>query len=495
MRLLPALLLVMGCATTRGTPVAHEPSGAPKDPLAWAELNAETLARARKERRFVVMDGAAEWCHWCHVMEATTYHDPAVQALLRDRFIAVKVDIDTRPDIQDRYSDYGWPATVIFSPDAEEIGKYRGYIPPDRFVEILRDVVASGDQQKVAQKSEPPPARALSEDALWWMQRFAEVELEEYWDAKTDAAAKERLVFVLDKQKGVMDPVWGGVYQYSTDNDWDHPHFEKLMPYQAGAIDNYASAYMLTKDARHLETARSVQRYVEGFLLSKEGGFYATQDADLNAHERGKRYMHGHEYYAKPDAERRALGIPRVDTHEYARENGLAIAAYATLYEATKDAAVLATANKAADRILATHETSKGGVAHDADREAKVLFLADNAAFAYGLVRLYEVTKEPERLRQAQKIAAAVLKEMEDPRGGGFFESSVDPDAVGVFATRKKPFEHNVMMIRVLARLGADYKKSIAHALFAIGTPEMIKSRGRMIGDFILALQETRDQR
>jgi hypothetical protein len=267
------------------------------------------------------------------------------------------------------------------------------------------------------------------------------------------------------------------------------------MPYQAGAIDNYAAAYLLTREPRHLETARSVQRYVEAFLLSKEGGFYATQDADLNAHERGKRYMHGHEYYAKPDAERRALGIPRVDTHEYARENGLAIAAYATLYEATKDPAVLATASKAADRILATHETSKGGVAHDADREAKVLYLADNAAFAWGLARLWEATKLPERLRQAQKIADAVVEEMEDARGGGFYESSVDPDAVGVFAARKKPFEHNAMMIRVLSRLGDRYKKSIENALFAVATPETIKSRGRMIGDFILAIEEAQGQR
>ena len=48
----------------------------------WAELNAETFARARAEGRIVLIDGSAEWCHWCHVMDATTYRDPEVRKLL-----------------------------------------------------------------------------------------------------------------------------------------------------------------------------------------------------------------------------------------------------------------------------------------------------------------------------------------------------------------------------------------------------------------------------
>ena len=73
-------------------------------------------------------------------MEATTYHDPAVRELLAAHFIATKVDVDARPDIEERYGDYGWPATVMFSSDGVELGKYRGYIAPDAFAEILRAV-------------------------------------------------------------------------------------------------------------------------------------------------------------------------------------------------------------------------------------------------------------------------------------------------------------------------------------------------------------------
>ena len=153
-RLSPLLLALalVACGTTapavpaRGTspesPVAvqNDTRGAPGASPPWAPFDAATFAKARAEHRFVVLDGAAEWCHWCHVMEAVTYHDATVRSLLDARFIAAKVDIDARPDIEERYAEYGWPATVIFSPGGEELGKYRGFIAPEAFADILRQV-------------------------------------------------------------------------------------------------------------------------------------------------------------------------------------------------------------------------------------------------------------------------------------------------------------------------------------------------------------------
>src|ERR1700733_5064243 len=121
-------------------PEGADVQGAPKAPLAWATFDGATFARAKAEHKLVILDGAAEWCHWCHVMEATTYHDPAVRELLDAHFIAAKVDVDARPDIEERYGAYGWPATVLFSSDGKELGKYRGYIAPEAFAEILRAV-------------------------------------------------------------------------------------------------------------------------------------------------------------------------------------------------------------------------------------------------------------------------------------------------------------------------------------------------------------------
>src|ERR1700677_370548 len=107
MRWSPALLvcLVASASCVRASaPAAQARAEAARAPvagqLAWADLNAEAFARARAEGRIVLIDGSAEWCHWCHVMDATTYRDPEVRKLLSERFLPVKVDIDARPDFE-----------------------------------------------------------------------------------------------------------------------------------------------------------------------------------------------------------------------------------------------------------------------------------------------------------------------------------------------------------------------------------------------------------
>ena len=106
----------------------------------WEPWSDQAFTRARAEKRLVLLDVGAEWCHWCHVMDETTYRDPEIGRVLRERFIAVRVDIDARPDLAERYGEWGWPATIVLSPDAEELGKFRGYIPPEKLLPILRDV-------------------------------------------------------------------------------------------------------------------------------------------------------------------------------------------------------------------------------------------------------------------------------------------------------------------------------------------------------------------
>src|SRR5580700_2403971 len=98
-------------------------------------------------------------------MEATTYHDPEVRKLLDARFVAVKVDVDSRPDFEERYGDWGWPATVLMTCDGVELGKYKGYLPPEKFREILKAVVADSAASERAAgdaTSVPAPGAATS---------------------------------------------------------------------------------------------------------------------------------------------------------------------------------------------------------------------------------------------------------------------------------------------------------------------------------------------
>src|SRR4051812_21464532 len=97
-----ALLLLLACA--------HAPEAVPSKGFAWQEWKKETFDRAREQKRYLLVDCSAEWCHWCHVMDDTTYKDPRVLDAIEKRFVPVRVDIDARPDLAERYADWGWPA-------------------------------------------------------------------------------------------------------------------------------------------------------------------------------------------------------------------------------------------------------------------------------------------------------------------------------------------------------------------------------------------------
>jgi uncharacterized protein len=111
---------------------------APSRTLHWQSWSDAVFSQARAEHKFVLLDLEAVWCHWCHVMDDITYRDPVVMRLLNQRYILVKVDQDARPDISNRYQDYGWPATAVFAAGGSEIVKRQGYIPPRPMSSMLR---------------------------------------------------------------------------------------------------------------------------------------------------------------------------------------------------------------------------------------------------------------------------------------------------------------------------------------------------------------------
>ena len=482
----------------------------------WAAWSNETFALAKRERRFILLDCAAEWCHWCHVMDETTYVDPDVGRILNDRFVAIRVDIDARPDLAERYGAWGWPATVIFSPDAEEVGKFRGYLAPDELKAALADIVRANPKDTSRIAADP----GAPDDALGWIGARVTRDMDEWYDphesgwgrqqkaplganiefefrraAHGDTNAFRRAAFSLEKQRALIDPVWGGIYQYSAASNWNEPHFEKLMTYQAANLEAAARGYQATSNGTFLADARKIDSYLEKFFTSSNGTFFATQDADVNAHEKNKPFVDGHAYYALDDAGRRQLGMPRIDTHVYARENGLAMAALSTLYEVTHDEAVLKRAHRAAAAILASHVASDGSVWHDADRKSGPFYLADAAAYGWGLVRLAAITNDTRYRDVAKGIGLATVKNFEDAKSGGYFEHTPDENATGVFTRRQRPFIHNVTCARFfagLAKLTGDtvWRTRGQRILAAVATPRTLDDQGRMVGDYLLALDD-----
>ena len=112
-----------------------------KPGIEWREWSDDIFAQAKKQNRFVLLDLGAVWCHWCHVMEEITYRDPKVIASINSKYIPVRVDQDSRPDLSNRYEDYGWPATIVFNTDGSEIVKRQGYIPPKPMASMLQAII------------------------------------------------------------------------------------------------------------------------------------------------------------------------------------------------------------------------------------------------------------------------------------------------------------------------------------------------------------------
>ena len=497
-RIRAAALLFCLCAVARG----GEPAK-----IDWQPWSDSIFEKARKEHRFVLLDLGAVWCHWCHVMEDITYRDPKVIALIKQRYIAVRVDQDARPDLSNRYEDYGWPATVVFNSDASEIVKRQGYIPPKPMALMLQAIIddPSPGPSIVA---EPPLEQAgvaglkpeqrdkllkILRDSYdpknrgWGtVQKFLDWDIIEFClseamrgDRELERMARE----TLDAQRQLIDPVWGGVYQYSTDGDWKHPHFEKIMQMQAENLRSYVQAYALWKDPVHLEAAKRIRDYLHSFLTSPDGAFYTSQDADL------VRGQHSAGYFALSDADRRKRGLPRIDQHIYARENGWAINALATLYSVTGDEIVLANAMRAAEWIIANRSLPGGGFRHDVP-DAGGPYLGDSVYMTRAFLELYSVTADRKWLSRAEESAQFVETTFKSDIGYIAF--------VQVPSGKLKPkpkVDENVAVAHTLNLLhhytGKEiYEKAARHAVRYLAAPTIGENHGYAVAGILLADQE-----
>lgn len=391
----------------------------------WQHDDRAAFAQAQREERFVLLYLEAVWCHWCHVMDHQTYADPAVRALLDAHYISLRIDQDSRPDLANRYRDYGWPATIVFAPDGSEIVKRAGYIAPENFARLLQAIVDDPSPERADQRQAnaaplvsgqlPEPLRTelrarhlarhdtrlggldrgvkfVDRDSVEWALTLA---------AAGDAEQAERARQTLTAGLALLDPVWGGFYQYSTHGDWQHPHFEKLTTLQGDYLRIYALGCTQLAEPRFCAAATSVRDYAERFLRDPAGGYRASQDADLKPGE------HSAEYFALDDAARRALGVPKVAPQVYARETGAVIEGLATLAELTADAQALTAALSAANWALEHRLQADGHFAHDTEDVAGP-YLDDTLRMSRAFLALYRATGERIWLERSQRSLAAI---------------------------------------------------------------------------------------
>ncbi len=300
------------------------------NPVDWFPWGREAFEKARNEDKPILLSVGYSTCHWCHVMEKESFEDPAIAQLMNRYFVPIKVDREERPDIDHVYmtavtaitGQGGWPLTVFLTPDKKPFWG-GSYFPPEaRWGSPgLRDVLNSIHDAWQSKKEQILSSSHSLTDLLrqtpdvshpeilspqvfeqayqQFLNHFDQTYggfgqqpkfpsshnlsfLLRYWKKTGSPEALHMVEKTLDEMSrgGMFDWVGGGFHRYSTDQQWQVPHFEKMLYDQAILARTYLEAYQVTKKKKYADIAREIFDYVLRDMRDPQGGFYSAQDAD-----------------------------------------------------------------------------------------------------------------------------------------------------------------------------------------------------------------------
>jgi uncharacterized protein len=305
------------------------------NPVDWFPWGPDALARARLLDRPIFLSIGYAACHWCHVMERESFEDMATATYLNSRFIAIKVDREERPDLDQIYMSAvqaltgggGWPMSVFLTPDGRPF--YGGTYFPDTprhglpsFRQLLETIDRAWREQRadleqsaaqlvgqLAASSRTPasggtPAPAILDAAVGSIERTFDavnggwggapkfpqpmtIEFLLRRAADNDPRALPMALRTLDRMAdgGLRDQLGGGFHRYATDGIWLVPHFEQMLYDNAQLARAYLHAWAFTGDLRYRDVATGTLDYILRELTTADGAFAASQDADTEGVE------------------------------------------------------------------------------------------------------------------------------------------------------------------------------------------------------------------
>jgi uncharacterized protein len=306
------------------------------NPVDWWPWGPDALTRAKLLDRPIFLSIGYAACHWCHVMERESFEDEATARFLNDHFIAIKVDREERPDLDQVYlaavqamtGGGGWPTSAFLTPDGRPF--YGGTYFPDEprhglpsFRQVLQTLATAWTTQRAElEETGSRLAAALAEGGrLPAIQPPARPDLVDTaaalvvgaFDAATggwggapkfpqpmtlefllrrvaatgDAGALGVVRRALDAMAngGVHDQLGGGFHRYATDARWLVPHFEQMLYDNAQLARVYLHAWSLTGDARYRDVAAGTLDFLLRDLAREDGTFAASLDADTDGVE------------------------------------------------------------------------------------------------------------------------------------------------------------------------------------------------------------------
>jgi uncharacterized protein len=525
-------------------------------PVHWREWNDAAFERAQSDNKPILLDIGAVWCHWCHVMDGESYENEEIAALINENFIAVKVDRDERPDIDSRMQaavqaisgQGGWPLTAFLTPDGKPFFGGTYYPPDDRYgrpgfkniLQTLSEYFHRNPAEIIEQSNKVIEAIASVDNFVPKESQLSPHLLEailnsivhsfdvrhggfgtapkfphcggvelllNHYQLTGEAWALTIADTTLTKmaQGGVYDQVGGGFHRYSTDEHWTVPHFEKMSYDNSELLRNYLHGYQTTQNPLYREVAEGILSWVDTTLSDQErGGFYASQDADIDLHDDGDFFTWSLEelngvlaedevqvmrfyYGVEPNGdmhhnaqknvleiamdtrdiasrlnlstnrvqeliasgkkrlleERRKRKSPFVDTTLYTNWNAMMISAYLEAWKVLGLSRCRAFALKSLDRLVTLAFQPDVGMYHSiVEGEARVPgLIEDQVHMANALLDAFEVTLDKHYFDLAEHLVQFALGQFWDAEHGGFFDTPRNGGAVGALASQRKPFQ------------------------------------------------------
>ena len=313
------------------------------NPVAWFEWGPEALAKAAEEDKPLFLSIGYAACHWCHVMAHESFENEEIAELLNRSFVAIKIDREERPDLDQLYMSAcqaatghgGWPLSVFATPEGRPFFAGTYFPPVDRggqpsFPRVLlaledawankrTEVEEQASALTAAVENEASFADTLAEqlpsDALDFDRSLGALvaALTERFDAQaggfggapkfprpsyveaclvhyqrtSDPASLAMARTTLDAMAagGIYDHLAGGFARYSVDDQWLVPHFEKMLTDQALLARCYLHAFQLTGDAHYKAVVTETLDWVLDALTCPNGGLASSVDADAAGEE------------------------------------------------------------------------------------------------------------------------------------------------------------------------------------------------------------------
>ncbi len=306
-----------------------------ENPVDWYPWGEEAFAAARAADLPIFLSIGYATCHWCHVMEHESFEDAEVAVALKRSCIAIKVDREERPDIDEHYmlaaqllsGGGGWPLTILMTADKEAFFAAT-YLPKRSrsgrlgLIELMErlgelwdsernKILENGATLNAALQQHCTPATGDLPDEK--ILETATRQLTALYDRRNHgfgAAPKFPMpiyhLFLLrshrrDRQPelcrivtetlsamaagGLYDQLGFGFHRYSVDAQWLVPHFEKMLYDQALIAFAAFETFQSSGDSRPLQLAGEILTYVLRDLAAPAGGFYAAEDADSEGEE------------------------------------------------------------------------------------------------------------------------------------------------------------------------------------------------------------------